>query len=116
MADSRLQTGPRFLEPHLRQRVSEKTFKNYRDELLPFSVWSLERQYHPETAEEWETCSWNTCTAPRLEPSKIPYASGWSRVLLSEVPQSTVMEPWSTLGVGNRGAGTAHSAAGQGSG
>ena len=53
MADSRLQTGPRFLEPHLRQRVSEKTLKKYRDELLPFSVWSLERQYHPETAEEW---------------------------------------------------------------
>ena len=54
MADSRLQTGPRFLEPHLRQRVSEKTLKKYRDELLPFSVWSLERQYHPETAEEWD--------------------------------------------------------------
>ena len=54
MADSRLQTGPRFLEPHLRQRVSEKTLKKYRDEILPFSVWSLERQYHPETAEEWD--------------------------------------------------------------
>ena len=54
MADSRLQTGPRFLEPHLRQRVSEKTLKKYRDEILPFSVWPLERQYHPETAEEWD--------------------------------------------------------------
>ena len=54
MADSRLQTGPRFLEPHLRQRVSEKTFKKYRDELLPFSEWSLEWQCHPETAEEWD--------------------------------------------------------------
>ena len=54
MADSRHATGPRFLEPHLRQRVSDKTLKKYRDELLPFTEWSLERQHHPETAEEWD--------------------------------------------------------------
>ena len=54
MADSRLQTGPRFLEPHLRQRVSEKTLKKYRDEIHQFSVWPLERQYHTETAEKWD--------------------------------------------------------------
>ena len=93
MADSRLPTGPRFLEPHLRQRVSEKTLKKYRDEILPLSVWSLERQCHSETAEEWDDLFVEYLLPPRLEPSKILYASGWSRVLLSEVPQPTLLVP-----------------------
>ena len=113
MADSRPQTGPRFLEPHLRQRVSEKTLNKYRDELLPFSVWSLERQYHPETAEEWDDLlvEYLYCH-PALSRAIFLNASGRSRVLLSEIPQSTFLEPRSTLGVGDGGAGSAHSAVG----
>ena len=116
MADSRLQTGPRFLEPHLRQRVSEKTLKKYRDEILPFSEGPLERQYHPETAEEWDDLlvEYLYCH-PALSRAKFPTLMGGVEFFFGG---SSVDSLGATEGlrVGDRSTSAAHGAAGQGGG
>ena len=53
MALSRL-TGPRFLEPHQRDKVSAVTLEKYKKELVPFTEWTIANRYAPETAEEWD--------------------------------------------------------------
>ena len=53
MALSRL-TGPRFLEPHHRDKISASTLDKYKKELLPFTEWAVANRYAPESADEWD--------------------------------------------------------------
>ena len=53
MALSRL-TGPRFLEPHHRDKVSAGTLEKYKKDLLPFAEWAVANRYALESADEWD--------------------------------------------------------------
>ena len=53
MASSRL-SGPRFLEPHHRDKISERTLEKYKQELIPFTEWAIAHRYTPHTADEWD--------------------------------------------------------------
>ena len=47
-------TGPRFLEAHAASKVSDKSLQRYREAVLGFSSWCVEREYDPQEAAEWD--------------------------------------------------------------
>ena len=47
-------TGPRFLEAHVATKVSDKSLERYREAVLGFTTWCVDREYDPQEAAEWD--------------------------------------------------------------